>query len=46
MSTEEEKNSNSILDTSLFFNSSNNINGHLFYNLDKNLNIKILKIVI
>ena len=40
---EREKNSNSILDTSLFFNSSNNINGHLFYNLDKNLNIKNFK---
>ena len=40
---ERKKNSNSILDTSLLFNSSNNINGHFFYNLDKNLNIKNFK---
>ena len=40
---EEEKNSNTILDTSILFNSSNNINGHLFYNLDKNLNIRNFK---
>ena len=40
---EEEKNSNTILDTSILFNSNNNINGHLFYNLDKNLNIRNFK---